>query len=198
MSLLSHLDKNPKSQLIFDFDNTLVHLMINWDEWFEGIERELSSLDHDLIVKGKNGQLNLSELQNSFVEKFGKDIRNKIIVHNREFEQKALKGIKINQELVDQIKVLFGKKYLWTSNTRQTVVPILNQMGILQFMEKIITRDDVTYIKPKIDGFEFIYDPDIPKNEYLLIGDSGSDEKASGEAGIDFYKITYFGDFANL
>jgi len=198
MSLVSYLNDNPKNQLIFDFDNTIVRLLISWDRWYEEIENELYKIDKELVEMGKNGQLNLSDFQNSFVKKYGKSIKNKIIAHNRDFEKNFLKGYKINQELIEEIKILFGKKYLWTSNTRQTVIPILNEIGILALFEKIITRDDVTFVKPNIDGFAFIYDPEIPKNEYLLIGDSGSDEKASQKAEINFYKITYFGDFANL
>lgn len=198
MGLVDYLNNNPKNQLIFDFDNTLVSLQIAWDKWPEAIEAELELLDQAILAAYQEGQLNLSELQNSYVEKFGRRIRDKIIAHCGQFEGQYLRGYKVNEELISEIDSVEGTKYIWTSNARSTVVAILNELGILGNFEKIIARDDVTFIKPKIDGFEFLYDPKTQKESYLLVGDSGSDAKAASEAAISFYKITYFGDFANL
>ncbi len=198
MGLVDYLNRNPKNQLIFDFDNTLVSLQIDWDKWLEGLDVELGLLDSAISAFYKEGHINLSDMQNKYVEKFGRRIRDKIIAHCGRFEGQHLNGYKVNEELIQEIKSVEGTKYIWTSNARGTVVPILNELGILDNFEKIITRDDVTYIKPKIDGFEFLYDPKTQKESYLLVGDSGSDAKAASEATISFYKITYFGDFANL
>jgi len=197
MALLDYLDKYPKNHIIFDFDNTIVSLQIDWSRWFEGIEPELINLDEEILKAKREGKISLSQLQNLYVEKFGDNIRDKIIAHNQEFE-KAANGYKVNQKLVDDIHALKGCKYLWTSNTRLTVVPILNEIGLFEEFEKMITRSDVSFVKPEIEGFEFIYNPEIAKDEYLLVGDSGSDEKAAKRAGIDFYKVTHFGDFASL
>lgn len=60
---------------------------------------------------------------------------------------------------------------------------------------KIITRDDVKYLKPNPEGFGKIHDPIMPLEKYLLIGDSYSDEKAAEAAKIDFYKINFFDTF---
>jgi len=197
MALLDYLDTRSKNHIIFDFDNTIVSLQIDWSRWFEGIEPELKGLDEEIFDAKREGKINLSQLQNLYVEKFGDSVRDKIIAHNQKFEKTA-NGYEINQKIIEDIRALKAHKYLWTSNTRSTVVPILNELGLIDSFEKMITRSDVSFVKPEIEGFEFIYDPEIAKDEYLLVGDSGSDEKAASKAGIDFYKVTYFGDFSSL
>ncbi len=198
MGLIDYLNKNPKNQLIFDFDNTLVSLEIDWKKWLDDTEVEFSYLDPDILTAYKQGYINLNNLQNMYIKKYGRKVRDRIIAHCGQFEGKHLRGYKVNEELISDIKTLGERKYIWTSNTRKTVVPILNELNILANFEKIITRDDVTFVKPGIDGYEFIHDPKYPKEDYLLVGDSGSDAKAADTAGIEFYKITHFGDFTNL
>ena len=58
--------------------------------------------------------------------------------------------------------------------------------------QKVITRDDVYYIKPEIDGFKLIHTNNNLKNGYLLIGDSIFDKQAADTIGIDFFRVNYF------
>jgi HAD superfamily hydrolase (TIGR01549 family) len=79
--------------------------------------------------------------------------------------------------------------YIWTSNDEKTVAPILNELNINKLFKKIITRNNVNYIKPNPEGFYLINKENNSKANYLLVGDSDADKGAAIESGIDFFNI---------
>ena len=195
MSLSDYLKQKQKSHLIFDFDETLVKLVIPWEWEFSvgTIKDELSALDRKIYEDFKNGKISFSELQNSYIIGFGAQARDLIIKNNIQFESTHLRDILPNPELIEFVKDDKNYKLLiWSSNTRPTVERALKQFNILDKFEKIVTREDVTLIKPYLEGFEKLYDPNLAKDEYLFVGDSKFDKLAAKEAGIDFYYVDYF------
>lgn len=195
MNLEEYLKKNIKSHLIFDLDETIAKMVIPWRRWEEGIGDELRKLGEKILEARNAGEINLSDMQNMYVRKFGRKMRDKIIKHNERFESKLVKRFEKNEPLIKQIKKLTSyKKYIWSSNTKVVVMRALSEAGITDCFEKIITRNDLTMIKPDIEGFGLIYDSSVPKSRYLFVGDSVSDKEVAKRAKIDFFQITYFGD----
>lgn len=194
MKLQKYLQQNPKTHLIFDFDNTLAQLQINWNSWGLKIQDKLESLDPHPWEKCQKDAISLSELQNYYIKNFSKGIRREIIKHNIWFETNCSKGARPNPKLIALIPNLNKyKKYIWTSNTKQSVEPVLKKFKIKKYFKKIVTRNDVSLLKPETEGFELIREERIPIQNYLFIGDSGSDHKAAEKLGLDFYKVNYFG-----
>ena len=169
-------------------------MVIDWDKWEVGAPEKLKELDKRIFDDYVKRKINLSDLQNEYIKKYGEEVKNLIIKYNENFEKKA-ERFDVNEKLVSDIRKLTDyKKFLWSSNTRGAVKGALKIAGLENTFEKIVTRNDVKMIKPYLDGFEIINSPKIDKKKYLFVGDSGSDLKATKNAGIDFFQVTYFRD----
>jgi HAD superfamily hydrolase (TIGR01549 family) len=192
MTLNSYLQKVDKTHLVFDFDETLVKLILPWDNWADPIKRELMKLDKSIYENYKK-EKSSSDLMNQYILKFGKQARDLVKRNAINFEVNFLKDATPNNELIDFVRHSKNyKMFVWSSNTRPTLEKILNKLGIWNKFEKVVTSLDVDLLKPYTEGFKQIYNPTIPKEKYLIIGDSDRDEKAANQSGIDFFLVDYF------
>lgn len=192
-SLREYLSLHHKTHLIFDFDETIFMLLLPWRNALVYAANDLRNLDKNLYEKYENDIGRLSEMQNKFVKKHGKKAKDIFIENNMRFESEHLQGVDINQELIDFINTATNVSlFVWSSNTRPVIEKVLKEFGIHHKFEKIITRNDVDLLKPSSEGFTLIYDQSIPKSQYLMVGDSMSDEGAAKAAGIDFFRVMYF------
>lgn len=192
MYLQTYVKKYNKTQLIFDFDRTLFQLLIPWEKWLDDIKNKLLYFDAGIIEDYKKKKISLSELENRYVEKYPQT--KELMINNAlSFEKTFLKGEKPNNELLSFIRTnLAYTLYIWSSNTPPTIDSILSTYNLRMYFQTIITRLDVRLIKPDSEGFTKIYNPSIPKQEYLFVGDSKDDAQAAKSAGIDFFHIKYF------
>lgn len=185
---------NNKKHIIFDFDETLCTLLVDWAPW----RKEMDALFalYGLTPKNEPG-FNYAEIINRCVEKDGDGVRERVLEINYRIEKEHYSGYALSPLAMPLLELSkkYAKLYLWTSNDRRTVTPILEELNISKLFEKIVTRNDVKYSKPKADGFFLIHDKKSPLSQYLLIGDSRSDSGAAIDAGIDFLNIAEFGDF---
>jgi len=184
MKLINYLQNKPKRFLIFDLDETLVKLDINWDLYRQKLWKEYGA-SRDIYSP--------NILQNELVTQYGPDMVVSLKELNNQFEKENLKGYKVNDELVKFVKN--NKQYtyyLWTANTIALAKKVLGEIGILDRFERIVSRDTVDYQKPNSEGFSQIYSKTESKNAYLFIGDSPTDKGACGSAGIDFFAVTFF------
>ncbi len=193
MTLDAYLQKLHKTHLIFDFDETLVKLILPWDHWEDPIKDTLIKLDKSIYANYKKEKISLSDLMNQYILKFGKQARDVLKSNATNFETRYLEDVIPNNELIDFIK--HAQKYImfiWSSNTRPTVKKALHHYGIWNSFEKVVTSLDVELLKPNTEGFSQIYDPAIPKKRYVIIGDSDSDKEAAKQLGVDFFLIDHF------
>jgi len=181
-----------KTHLIFDFDATLFLMHIPWNEWGEDIRDELLALDIELWkrhqFKGGSG------FQNKVVEAHGKRGLELMLRHSPRFEMKHKEKFTRNEQLLKEIEKFKGTyhMFIWSSNSRQLVDSVLRQNDMSDWFDKIVSRNDVQFLKPSDEGFAHIHDPRVPKGRYLLIGDSSHDRDAALDAGIDFYHTDFF------
>jgi phosphoglycolate phosphatase len=183
-----YLQEKNKKHVIFDFDETLCTLRIDWENW----RREMDDLFSAYEIRLDPSKIGYSKVQNYCIEKYGAKARSKILEINYKNERDCYSGYElppITRPLLSLAKAQ-AKLYIWTSNDIKTVAPILAELEINKLFNKIITRNDVRYIKPDPEGFYLISDKNSPKSYYLLIGDSSSDSGAAKNAGIDFLNIT--------
>lgn len=191
--LKKFLSQHPKSQLIFDLDETLVKLILPWDKVHEEIWDQLKKIDESIYEDYQNDRIDLSQLENSYVFKYGQKAKNLIIKSRRDFEVNYLKDVLVNKELVDFVNESKGHTlYIWSSNAKSTIENALKELGIFEKFSKIVSCEDIDFLKPELDGFKKIYKTDIAKEEFLFIGDSQPDREAAQKAGIDFYLEDYF------
>jgi len=185
-----YIKKKGKKHVIFDFDATICTLLIDWSNW----RKEVEKLVLDCKVETDWEEVGSQEIQNLCIKKGGKEARDRLVDIGQRNEKEYYAGfelVPVAPPLIDIAKK-YAKLYMWTSNDRQTILPILPELKIDDIFEKIITRNDVNFIKPESDGFSLIYTEGISRSEYLMIGDSKADEGAAKDAGIDFLNIAEF------
>jgi HAD superfamily hydrolase (TIGR01549 family) len=192
-SLQKYLKSSGKTHLLFDFDETIVKLVLPWDEIFDEISKNLTALDKTIYERFKKKEISVNQLGNEYILKFGNKVKKPLIDSQAQFEKESLQGYLKNDAMIDFIKNDTEYKMLiWSSNTKPTVKKVLQGLGLLNKFQTIVSREDVALSKPYIDGFKKLYERRVPKNKYLFIGDSKNDQKAADEIGIDFYLEDYF------
>lgn len=179
-----------KKHLIFDFDETIATLKIDWSNWHSKIAQIIQKFDKTFVYfKGEKVSWSTLLLH---IKKYGKRIRDEIVKFDNQYEKENYHGYIVNKSLVDYIRKNNDQKnYLITNNTQNTVLPILKELEIIDRFKKIITLDDVFYPKPHNEGILKIIDSGIPLSNYVVVGDSLNDEKIAQSVGVDFIKIVF-------
>lgn len=193
MTLTEYITKHKKTHLIFDFDATLVMMNIPWSKWTEGLQKKITQLDVDLWRQYEQDH-NPSGIQNLLVQKHGDVGRELIMRHSPPFELRYSDKFDRNDPLLKEVEAFRDNyhMFIWSSNSRELVTTVLQDIGMSDWFDKVITRSELRFIKPDPEGFELIRDPKVPKEKYLMIGDSSHDRAAAQAAGIDFYKTDFW------
>lgn len=187
-NLANFLSQHPKQILIFDFDETIARIVIDWRLWHEGVAEIISRFDTSHVYTPGREHLYV----NDSVKKFGKPLRDALWNFNEAYETNRATELDINHRLVEFINNdNKHRKLLYTSNSKQAVSTYLEQLELAPIFEKKCFRDDVDLIKPEPEGFwKILFDKSVPIENYLMIGDSSSDEGMAKAVGMDFFKVT--------
>jgi len=185
--LTQFLEQHPKQILIFDFDDTIFTLDLPWHEYFDGLVARLAKLDPSL-----HEFRNIAELEHAAVDQHGDEAVRLIRAWSGQFETEKLRGVSEHSQLTNFIRTNRDnyRFFLWTSNMRASVEPVLDRTGLLPMFSKLITKDSVRYTKPNPEGFAQIHAGE-PLDEFLFVGDSVNDQQAAAAVGIDFFKVAH-------
>lgn len=194
MTLSEYLESHPKTYLIFDFDETLFWLVLDWDKFFESMEKELAPIDQGLYDDLAASKRSLSSTLNAYIETYGTKAKQIITNMSVKFEEKHLTRVVPNPELVDFVTANSGRfsMSIWTNNTSKVVEKVLAEHGLAGVFIRIASQLEVLMLKPYADGFRYLAQSGVPKDNYLMIGNSSADEDAAKAAGIDYFHIDYF------
>lgn len=180
--------------IIFDFDQTLFTLDLPWHEYLEKTYQILAQYDQALLEKMERSSSNY-EIINAFTDKYGSEPRDKCVEYGQEFEVEQLQGVTIHQELVDWLtaNAVHHKMYVWSSNCTPVIEKILNDQGLIDHFEYLITRDSVLKTKPDAEGFARYVLPNLSEQfstqDCVMVGDSASDQAAAAAAQIEYLKV---------
>jgi phosphoglycolate phosphatase len=113
-------------------------------------------------------------------------------------ERKALSGAALEPgpaEAVSGARAGGWCPALWTNNAREITVPVLEQFGLLSHFDLVVTRDDMSALKPDPDGWRVItrHFGECPA---VVVGDSWVDGVAAAAAGVPF--VAYRANPADL
>lgn len=186
--LLNHLTAHPKKHLIFDFDGTLVDLLVDWQFWLDSLIAYFRSYEPACVKEDF-----FASQQNYFITHYGPEVKKKIDEVGYEAERHHSRGFVPRQELIALLPSL-KEKYslsLWSSNNRLTIEPILKELDLASYFDLLVPINDVRFIKPDADGFTRLIHPNFnyPLSDYLMIGDSRADAVAAQNSGIDFFNV---------
>ncbi|MFA5136420.1 MAG: HAD-IA family hydrolase [Patescibacteria group bacterium] len=194
INLIDYLKTHPKKYIIFDLDETLAKLKIDWSTYQKELWELVKTFDNEIIhqIPCQSGMG--IKLSNLAIKKHGNKAKSMLDGFTERYEVQHYSGYIAHKELLAFIR-LYQNKYIyfiWTSNMKKTIQDFLYKEHLHDFFQKIITRSDVSLLKPEPDGFAQIYIPDSLLSDYLFIGDNARTDKAAAQkAGIDFFQIDH-------
>jgi len=161
-------EKNNKNfkLIIFDFDNTIGKLDVNWKKLID--------------------TLNIDEPLNDYLDRLNKEERQKVFKIIENTEMKNIDNFKPDDDVVSFIKKLNSYTLaILSSNSRKAITTALKRLGLLEKFDIILSGEDVDHLKPAPDGIIKILDElGINKDETIYFGDSYVDMKACNAAGV--------------
>lgn len=105
-------------------------------------------------------------------------------------EIKGMDGVGLEQGVQDLLFELKDKLKLVvvTNNAYEAAIKALQLTQIIHYFDLIVGREQMSALKPSPSGFQHVLDyfQHIPAGQWISIGDSWIDGKASTEAGIRF------------
>ncbi|KKU18367.1 MAG: hypothetical protein UY13_C0002G0076 [Candidatus Pacebacteria bacterium GW2011_GWB1_47_8] len=185
-----------KKYLIFDFDETISTLLIDWNDGYrEGIVSAIQKYDPSFTLSPH--QLNRKwvnfELENRFIEHFGQSLRKDLIEFHRVFEKTHYTGCEPNSAVIEFIRSSRGFSiFLWSNNHSETIKRALADLNLTEKIDRWVTCEQVLFSKPHPEGFSLLQIPNTALKEYLFIGDSSNDEKAAAKIGLDYLHVDDF------
>jgi HAD superfamily hydrolase (TIGR01662 family) len=175
--------------IVFDFDDTVVHLQVNWG----GVKQDAVKLAaREKIFVDKS--MHLVPLGN-LISKTS-TLKNELDQIYRIHEKEALdhKAYAAFPHMVSLIRELKGEGYklaVASGNHSSNVRGILARLGVLPSFDIICGRDNIWNNKPAPDQLLFVMQrTGIDKDETIFIGDSEFDEECAKAAGVMFFKVS--------
>jgi HAD superfamily hydrolase (TIGR01549 family) len=102
---------------------------------------------------------------------------------------KVYPGIK---ELILDIKNYPAFLSVYTGKGRRSSMITLEEIGVAEHFDMIVTGDDVNEHKPSAEGIlKFVKEFNLPKENVIMIGDAVSDVKAAQSAGVDYASVLW-------
>ncbi|MNZ87792.1 putative HAD-hydrolase YfnB [compost metagenome] len=111
-----------------------------------------------------------------------------------------MQNAKLESGVIELLEQLKGKYRLVvvTNNALEAAEAALKDNNIYDYFDCIVGREMVGALKPLPDGFLYILNRynSTSSKDWISVGDSWIDGKASAEAGIQF--ISYHGDIVKM
>ena len=183
--LIEFIESSEYTDIIFDFDETIVQLLVDWSVLGEDRQKVAERLNH---LKERKEMWNY-KFQDFLIEKYWPDMKKELDGYSLHAETDHLLGVNENQLLIEFIKENYKKYkfYIVSNNMNVTITQMVKELGLEECFHSIIWRDDVSFPKPRAEGIEkTIKDAKWKKENFLMIGDNPiSDWAAAEAAGVD-------------
>ena len=183
--------------VIFDMDNTLIRSRIDFgamkQETFEFlVSRAL--LSHPINLADHTTSTLIEEASQS--TSMTDALLAEIWEIPKKYEKMGMRNADLERGVNEVLECLRGKFTLviLTNNTVEAALAALEENGIRHYFDSVVGREMVKSVKPSPDGLYAIMDAykHISAEEWISVGDSWIDGKASMNAGIKF--VAYNGD----
>ncbi len=181
---------------VFDLDRTLVSSPL--DMRAVGREMEAFLRARGILVPARELRWSAAELL-ALVRREAVDLEVEIIRIPVAHERRAMKQATIEpyaREALAAMKQLGFATAVWTNNDRVVTDFVLARFDLLDYLDLIVTRDDVVHLKPDPDGLRVVRQRWPEAARIVVVGDSWVDGLAAQAGGVPF--IAYRGDEAEL
>jgi HAD superfamily hydrolase (TIGR01549 family) len=181
---------------VFDLDHTLVNSPLD----LKAVGREMEA-----FVRERGLGLPPRELRWSGAEIFSHvrthapHLEIEILAIPQAHERRAMEAAVLEpfaDETLAALRQLGFATAIWTNNDRVVADFVLDRFNLLRHLDLVVTRDDVTALKPHPDGLRVVRErwPEAP--HIVMIGDAWVDGAAAHAGGIPF--IAYRADAVEL
>jgi HAD superfamily hydrolase (TIGR01549 family) len=174
--------------VIFDFDDTLVHLEVDWS----AVERDLRSLalSEGITHRGHTGLMSFaSTVARTPAAK--RRIDRMIAAHERPVA--ASGAYRVIRGMVPLLRAVPSDLRLAvaSSNSRRTIRRILKDLGLAGRFSMIVGREDVRRTKPHPEPvIRVLRSLRAKRARTLYVGDSDNDRRAARSARVPFFYLT--------
>jgi HAD superfamily hydrolase (TIGR01549 family) len=175
MALIHHLVDSLVlyRDFVFDYDETIAKIPINWQEARVGCREHLISL---YTATDFPEGMRMDEMEAMTLERHPED-RSRIFAYRHEIEGAVTGGHLPDSLVVDLVKDLAAlpkvRLFILSNNLHQTILNGLHQMGIADLFTAILGVDDIGSPKPSIKGKIVLEEQyGVIPEATLFIGDS--------------------------
>ena len=181
---------------VFDLDHTLVDSPLD----LRAVGREMEAL-----IRARGVALPLRELRWSgaellaVVRREAPTLETEVMAIPVAHERRAMEAavlIPYAAEAVAAMRALGYATAIWTNNGRVVADFVLARFGLLPHLDLVVTRDDMTQLKPDPDGLRVVRARWPDASRIVVVGDSWVDGAAAQAGGVPF--IAYRADHAEL
>ena len=181
---------------VFDLDHTLVNSPLD----LKAVGREMEA-----FVRGRGVGLPTRELRWSgaeilaHVRQHVPHLEVEIIAIPQAHERRAMEQAVLEPFAVEALEALRRLGFataIWTNNDRVVADFVLGRFDLLRHLDLVVTRDDVTALKPDPDGLRVVRERWPDARHIVMVGDAWVDGAAAQAGGIPF--IAYRADTAEL
>lgn len=176
--------------VIFDMDNTLLHSRIDFSAMKNEVYRFLAArrILPEPFPVARHTTATMIEYAKS--NGLSEELYEEVMRIAAQHELRGMEGAELEQGVVPLLRALRPRCALAvvTNNSFAAAVKALEETGIAGYFDLIVGREQMTSLKPSPSGFLLVLDTfrEIAPREWLSVGDSWIDGKASATAGIPF------------
>ena len=182
-------DLNKYKHIIFDFEGTISTIAVDWPAYKQVLhnrflEKYAVKIDFSHFSRGLN-------TVHDILGEAGVRFANQIC---EEFESQGMAEGKPVLSCIELIKNFEGTKLVWSSNQSSVIIQMLTRLGLRDYFEVIVGKDQVNKCKPFSDGFEVLKEKlkgkvELDPRQILYIGNSSSDSGAAEILGMDYLDV---------
>ena len=187
--LIEFIESSDYTDIIFDFDETIVQLLIDWSYLKIDREQLAKRYEEEQYLK-ENGWYAFDKM---LVEKYSEEWKKDLDKMFAAAEENHFLGLNENTDLIHFIKENAKKYnfYVLSNNTQNTLYKAISELEMTKYFHIVLWRDNVSAPKPNPEGIEtIIKSQKLKKESTLMVGDSEtSDIAAANRAEIDSFLI---------
>lgn len=95
-------------------------------------------------------------------------------------------------ELIKDLKESGAKLSIYTGKGKESTRITLEETGIYEYFDMVVSGDDIAGFKPSPEGIEIFLDKfNLSQEEVLMVGDAPADLKASRQANINIASVLW-------
>ena len=187
--LIEFIESSEYTDIIFDFDETIVQLLIDWSYLKMDREQLAKTYKQESYLK-ENGWYAFDKMM---VEKYWEEGKKDLDKMFSAAEDNHFMGMVENELLIEFIKNNARQYnfYVLSNNTQNTLHKVITELEMNKCFHIVLWRDNVSAPKPNPEGINaIITSQKLKKENTLMVGDSEwSDIAAANREEIDSFLI---------